>query len=124
MSLSTQPLYSRALGAATGSGTSGVLPTPYVELARLDINVTALTGGTTPDITFSLQVLGADGVTWWTVWTGTPITAATVPPVGFNFGPDTATPLVFTGACRLVWTFGGAVAATSITFAASLVGRG
>lgn len=107
--------------AATGSGDSGQIDTTWVRSARLDWTIGTFTGGTTPNITLSLQVLGADGG-WYTVYTGTAITAPVVG-AGVNLAEDSANPVVFTKACRVVWTFGGAVAATSIALGLSLVGR-
>jgi hypothetical protein len=109
---------SRAPAAA--SNNSPAIDTTNVSMLRLDWNVVSFSGGTTPDLSFVVDVLGADGL-WYPVYTLTPLTAPAVG--GVNLGPATDTPAVLTRACRVRSVFGGAVVADSITFGVSLVGR-
>jgi hypothetical protein len=109
---------SRAPAAA--SNNSPAIDTTNVSLLRLDWNIVSFSGGTTPSLSFVVDVLGADGL-WYPVYTLTPVTAAEVD--GVNLGPATATPAVLTKAARVRSVFGGAVVADSIVYGLSLVGR-
>jgi len=114
-------ILSSASAPYTASGVTGPLPTYSVSELALDANVTVITGGTSPSITFYLDRLGADGV-WYRMWTSAGILVAGS--VSTSVDPDGgATNAVLTDACRFGWTFGGTVAATSITFSASVVVR-
>ena len=116
-------LYVHASGAETATGQSAAFDTTHITSAALDVNLTALTGGTAPTLTFSLQRLGADGV-WYTAWTQAAAMSATGP-ASFELGPSSpaAQLVIFTTQARLVWTFGGTAPPTSVAFSASLIGR-
>jgi len=114
-------ILSLASAAYTASGVTGPLPTASVTELAVDANVTTITGGTSPSITFYLDRLGADGV-WYRMWTSAAVIVAGS--VSTSVDPNGgATDAVLTDACRFGWTFGGTVAATSITFSASVVVR-
>lgn len=116
---SAQPVtvLNQASAAQTATGNSGSLNTSGVARLEIDINVTAATG-TSPSLTPSYQQQGADGV-WYTVWTGTAITAAGSQRT--SIGPGLANQAVVTSAGRLVWTITGTT--PSFTFSASIIGR-
>lgn len=113
-------LYARASSTASGSGNSGSLDTTNAERIAVDISVSSFTGGTAPTIRFSLERQAASGQ-WFQVWQGAVINTATQQSVAV--GPGADVPSVLTGAVRLVWTFGGTIQPTGVTFAAYVNGR-
>lgn len=117
---STATVLNQASAAQTGSGSTGSLSVGAYKELSVDVNVTALTGGTSPSIVFSFQRLGADGI-WYTIYTGTAITAAGAQSTTIGVGAVTNSG--FGGTVRLVWTFAGTIIATSITFSASIIGK-
>lgn len=121
----------QAEAPATASGTSAVFDPSKCSVFALDITVTAFVGGTTPNITFALERLGADEI-WYRVWQAVAITAAGA--VSYNFSPGAVVTAaaandagsdhaVLTSQARLAWTFGGGVVATSTDFSYSLIGK-
>ncbi len=107
--------------AARATYSSGALTLPYYNniVLNLDINVTALTGGTSPTVKFTVSRVGADGVNY-VIYNPTALSAAGVfsQSIGMG-GQTTADPgdliqidMVVTGA------------PTSITFSLSLKARG
>lgn len=112
--------------AYTSANTGTAFSTSNITYLAVDMNVTALTGGTSPAVNFFLQRLGADGV-WYLVSSLPAI--STVSTVTFDVGPGFASTglpngtqhAVFTTQARFGWTFTGAP--TSVTFSASVVGR-
>jgi len=113
-------LYGLPVAVRTAAPTPFAVDTTNVSLLRLDWNVVAFNGGTTPNITFVVDILGADGI-WYPAYTTAAITGAVVS--GVNLGPATATPVVLTKQARVRTVYGGAVVATDVTFGLSLVGR-
>lgn len=113
-------LYGLALSARAAAPAPVAFDTTSVPLLRLDWNVAAFNGGTTPNITFVVDILGADGI-WYPAYTTAAISAPAI--AGVNLGPATATPVVLTKQARVRSVYGGAVVATDITFGLSLVGR-
>jgi hypothetical protein len=104
--------------AARATYTSGALAVgQYIELA-FDIKVTALTGGTSPTVTFKLSRIGADGQLYQ-LYLPTAISAAGsfTASIGSglttnsSFGNSVQVDMVLTGA------------PTSITFSGSLIGK-
>lgn len=96
----------------------GVLPidTRLTSALGVDINVTALTGGASPSITFILQRQNGDG-TWVAIWSpaaiaATGVTSANVSP----YNPTAAQNAVLGSAAQLLWRFTGATPPTSVTF--------
>jgi hypothetical protein len=120
MTTASSPLYARGLSASTASGDSGSLDTTWLNSLRLDYNVTAFTNGTTPSITFTVEVLGANGL-WYAAYTTAAITATGAGTR--SIGPGLDTPGMLTAAARVRWAFGGAVVADSITFSLAVSGR-
>lgn len=116
----SQPLFSRSVTLTENPGSTGTIDTVRTLYAALDINLAAITGGTSPTVTFSLSRRGTNGL-WYPVWTGSALTAPGT--TSINLGPDTATPAVFTDACRIDWAFGGVAPPASVTFGLSLAGR-
>lgn len=117
--------------AVTGNGDSGAIDTTRISYAGLDINVTAITGGTSPTITFFVERQGGDG-NWYQVLSTSGITGALTVSVDISPGltgayaapPGSAQQhAVFTKTARVRWAFGGSVAPTSVAFTASFVGR-
>lgn len=125
-------IFKRLLGAATASGDSGALDTTWVEALAVDINITAITGGVTPNITFTLDRLGADGIWYSPVTTGiiaatgkASIDLASALGIAIVAAPLTsgAQHMVLGNTTRLSWVFGGGTPPTSVTFSASIIGR-
>lgn len=109
--------------AATGSGVSDVFSTRNVRAAALDITVAAITGGTTPSITFAVDRLGGDDI-WYQVYATAALTAVGAVSASLGLGHATAAnDIVFTESARVRWTFGGAVVADSINFSGSFYGK-
>lgn len=84
-------------------------------LLLLDINLTAL-GGTSPTIQFFWERLGADG-TWYTIWSGSSLSAATKVSTSIGLGMETDIPIGRAG--RLRWTMGGTGFAGDVNGAAN-----
>jgi hypothetical protein len=90
----------------------------YTDLA-LDINVTLITGGTAPTVTFKLTRIGADGVLYQlylpSAQSATPVSFSTSIGAGLlvnsSFGSQVQLDMIVTGA------------PTSVTFSASLIGK-
>lgn len=108
-------LWSQQSTAVAGSGNSGQIGAFNVASIRFDANVTALTGGASPSVTFAVDILGADGI-WYQVWQGTAIT--TPGTQSQSIGPGLQTNQLVPDSIRVRWTFAGAP--TSITFSASV----
>ena len=110
-----------SLARATYS--SGPLPTLqsgfYLQLINLDITVTALTGGTSPTVTFKVSRLGADGLLY-AVYTPTALSAPGVFSQSIGYGCQTNIDLGDTFQLDMVLTG----APTSITFSGSVKGKG
>lgn len=126
-------LFKRLLSAATASGSSGPFDTTWIDAMAVDINITAITGGVTPSITFTLERLGADGIWYTPVSTGAitvtgkvSIDVASMLGIAIVAAPLTsaAQHLVLGQTTRLSWTFGGGTPPDSVTFSASIIGRG
>lgn len=124
-------LWSYTGAAVTGNGDSGSIDTTRISSAGLDINVTAINGGTTPNIVFFLERQGGDG-NWYQILTTGNVTTALTVSVDISPGltgsyqapPSSAQQhAVFTKAARVRWTLGGGVPPTSVAFTASFVGR-
>lgn len=107
--------------AARATYSSGPVALPYYSDMVLDVdfNVTALTGGTSPTVTFKVSRVGADGILYQ-LWLPAAISAAGVFSQSIGVGAQTnADPgdsiqidMVLTGA------------PTSITFSGSVKARG
>ena len=104
---------------ARATYSSGQVPTitasGQVQLLGVDINVTALTGGTSPTVTFKLSRVGADGVLYQ-VWQPTAISAAGV--FSTTIGPGCVINADLGDLFQLDMVVTGAP--TSVTFSASL----
>lgn len=82
----------------------------------VDINVTALTGGASPSITFILQRQMGDG-TWANIWSPAAIAATGVTSANISpYNPTAAQNAVLGPATQLLWKFTGATPPTSVTF--------
>ncbi len=124
-------LWSYTGAAVTGNGDSGPIDTTRVSMVAFDLNVTALTGGTSPTVTFFVERQGADS-NWYQVLSTSGITGALTVSVDISPGltgtysapPGSAQQhAVLSKAARVRWLFGGTVAPTSVAFTASFVGR-
>lgn len=110
----------RASAAEVAGANSGALVTTNVSRIAVDINLTALTGGTAPTVTFFLDRQGLDGI-WYQVWSsGAKSTAATI---STSVGDGCTVSEVIGASVRLRWVFGGTVNPTSVTFSAGILGR-
>lgn len=106
--------------------------TRFVDSIALDITVASFTGGTAPTITFFVDRLGADGITWSQVWTSGAISAAPssiavdLGRFGMTYAAGTVTGqhVIFTTSARLRWAWGGSANPTAVTWYASAIGRG
>lgn len=103
--------------AARATYTSGPLSVDDLSELAIDFNVTALTGGTTPTVTFKISRVGADGVLYQ-LEQATALSVAGV--ISYNvgagldnksFGTQVQVDMVVTGA------------PTSITFSGSMIGK-
>lgn len=95
-------------------------PLSAAEITELfiDINVTAVSGTSTPTLVPSWQRLGADGV-YYPVWTGTGITATGITSVDIGPGLTIAKSAGIQG--KLAWLITGTN--PSFTFSASIQGK-
>jgi hypothetical protein len=120
--------FSQPSTAVTANGASPVLDSSLWRAARIDLNVSAFTGGTAPTVTFSLVNIGQDGIAY-PIWTSAAIAAAASVSVDladslaatYVAGTTTMQHAVFGMKTQLQWSFAGAP--TSITFSANLYGR-
>jgi hypothetical protein len=126
----TSALYSHPL-ASDNTQTFVAFDTRFIQSIALDLAVSAFTGGTTPTITFFVDRLGADGITWTQAWTSGAINAAStvyvdLGPYSLTYaaGSVTAQHFVPTGTARLRWAWGGGANPTAVTWSASVIGRG
>lgn len=110
----------RASAVEPAAGNSGTLNTTNVNRIAVDVNLTALTGGTAPTVTFFLDRQGLDG-TWYQVWSSGAKSAPAA--VSTSVGDGCTVSEVIGAAVRLRWTFGGTVNPTSVTFSVSILGR-
>ena len=105
--------------SARATYTSGQLPTTtangQIQVLAVDINVTALTGGVSPTVTFKLSRVGADGVLYQ-VWLPTALSAPGV--LSTTIGPGCVVNADLGDLFQLDMVVTGAP--TSITFSASL----
>lgn len=117
--------------AVTASGDSGSFDTSHITSAAFDLTVSAITGGTSPTVTFLVERLGADGA-WYQILSTSGITGALVVSVDISpalTGSYSAPPgsaqqhAVFSQTGRVRWVFGGSVPPTSVSFSASFIGR-
>jgi hypothetical protein len=105
--------------AQTANGNAaGLAVGPFCELA-VDINITA-SSGTSPTIQFFVDRLGADGTTYFTIWSSSVInTSPTV--VSTAIGAGLSVAQSFGAMARFRWVVTGTT--PSFTFSASIVGK-
>jgi hypothetical protein len=108
--------------AARATYSSGQLSTQQggfqIQSINVDINVTALTGGTTPTVTFKVSRVGADGVLYQ-VWQPTALSAAGV--LSQSIGPGEQSNEDLGALFQIDMVVTGAP--TSITFSMSVEGK-
>lgn len=107
-------------GSATGTATSPNISTTTVGTVTVDINLTAIVGGTAGTITYFIDRLGADGI-WYRMYTSSAFTAPGV--ISTTLGPGNVVNTMLTTALRYGIIFGGTVVPTSANFSISFVGR-
>ena len=109
--------------AARATYSSGPLPTQQggfiLQAINLDISVTALTGGTTPTVTFKVSRVEPDGVLY-AVYNPTALSAAGT--FSQSIGPGEQTNVDLGDQFQLDMVVTGAP--TSITFSATVKGKG
>lgn len=108
-------LASAARAAYSSGQLSTQTPNGQIQILNVDINVTALTGGTSPTVTFKVSRVGADGVLYQ-VWQPTAISAAGT--FSTTIGANCATNSDLGDLFQIDMVVTGAP--TSITFSASL----
>lgn len=96
------------------------LSTVTVATLAFDYTISGTSGGTSANITFSVDRLGVDGK-YYRVYTGTPLTAAGSGSATIGLGATTNAML--TSICAVNVIFGGTIGFTGIVYSASLVGR-
>lgn len=108
-------------GVALDATAGGVIPinTQFASALGIDINVTAITGGASPTITFFVERIDGYGAPF-AIWSPTAVAApgklsANISP----YNPTAAQNAVLGTACQLRWTFGGATPPTSVTWSAT-----
>lgn len=105
--------------AARATYSSGQLSTTTqygeIQILNVDINVTALTGGTSPTVTFKVSRVGADGILYQ-AWLPTALSAAGV--LSTTIGQSCATNVDLGDLFQIDMVVTGAP--TSITFSMSL----
>lgn len=119
-------LISLPSAARTTPNTGTLFSTASVNYLAVDVTITAFTGGSAPTITFFVNRIGSDGVSY-NVWTGAAKNSAGA--FSVDLGPGFATAAdpngsqhaVFTAQATFGWTISGNP--TSVTFSASVVGR-
>lgn len=124
-------LYLHPLASDNTQGPPVLLDTRFIDSIALDLNVSAFTGGTAPTITFFVDRLGADGITWTQVWTSGAISSTGAIAVdlgrfGMTYAAGTVTGqhVIFSTSARLRWAWGGSANPTAVTWYASAIGRG
>ena len=108
-------LHTRTAAAVTATGTDTAVSHSAKHVV-VDLRVSAVSG-TSPSLTPRLERLGSDG-NWYTIWTGTAMTA--VGNQSANIGPGLTTAVLPVGQVRLAWTVTGTT--PSLTLAASIQG--
>lgn len=124
-------LYSHSASVTDATASASIaLDTRFVDSIALDLNVVAFVAGTAPTISYFIDRQGADG-TWYQVWTSGALAATGIVSVDigrhamtYAAGSVTAAHAIFTNNARFRWAFGGTANPTSVTWSASLVGRG
>lgn len=111
-------------GAAAANGTSTEFNCQFHKILAVDINVTTLSGGTAPTLTFHYERKGADG-TWYRVTDITAALAATGA-VSRSIGETLTTGanaygIALGSQVRLAWTAGGIHGTTAFTL--SVIGK-
>ena len=119
MSGDVLPIHSGAAAETNASG-SIAIDTRNATALGVDINVTAITGGASPTITFILERIDGYG-TPFAIWSPAAINATgkTTANIG-PYNPTAAQNAVLSNACQLRWVFGGATPPTSVTFSATV----
>lgn len=109
----------QASAAQTANGNAaGLAVGAFSELA-VDINVTA-SSGTSPTLQFFVDRLGADGATYFTIWSSSVInTSPTV--VSTSIGAGLSVTQSFGQTARFRWVITGTT--PSFTFVASIIGK-
>lgn len=115
---------------AAASGDSGPIDTDLWHAAAVDITVSAINGGVTPNITFTLSRLGADGFPYL-LWSSGAITANGTISVSLSDAissdytavTNNLQGAVFAKKAVLAWSFGGGTPPTSVAFSATVTGR-
>lgn len=108
----------------TATADGGVVVTQGLERAQsavLLVALTALTGGTDPEVVFKLQI-GDEAGNWFDLASAT-VTLDAIGLGQIHVGPFGAAPAVLSGRIRIAWDLAGTVAPTSVTFQATLYGR-
>lgn len=124
MATNPVPILTIPSAAVTTSGDSLILngdnPLSVAEITELfiDIDVTAVSGTSTPTLVPSWQRLGSDGI-YYPVWTGTGITATGLTSVDIGPGLTIAKSAGIQG--KFAWLITGTN--PSFTFSASIQGK-
>jgi hypothetical protein len=108
----------QASAAQTANGNaSGLAVGAFTEIA-IDANITAITG-TSPTIQFFIDRLGADGATYFNIWSSSAISAVSA--LSTSIGAGLAVTQSFGSIIRFRWVVGGT--SPSFTFSASIIGK-
>lgn len=114
-------MWQQSAAAATVAGNSGVVSEGMDRAASLAllVSLTALTGGTAPTVTFSLDMADAFGV-WHSLGS---VVLDAVEAGQLHVGQFGASPVVLTDQVRVSWALGGTAPPTSFGYKATLFGR-
>ncbi|SRR6266540_3849947 len=113
----TQPtpvtVYTEATTARTTSSQTGTLTWPAgVTRAFVGVNLTALTGGTTPTVTVNIQQMDANG-NWITIASTAALNAVGVAQLSVGQGHTAGAVVLSGGSFRISWTVTGGPATCS-----------
>lgn len=104
-----------------GSGNTADLAVGAYDELAVDVNFTVNSG--TPSVTFTLSRKGADGTTYYPIYTTSAITTSgkTSLHVGPGMSGTGAVPVSFGGILQISWTIGGT--SPNVNFTLSVVGK-
>lgn len=118
-------LYSQDAAMQTANGDSGNISWSNIKTLAIDVYITDRQG-TSPTLTVTAYRLGADGVTYFPMWTIGPIDVsnANVTPIpeSVSIGPGCTYPLEIGDSGKIGWAIGGS-ATPGAKFSISCIGK-
>lgn len=118
----TTPVLNLASASQALPYTGADLPVSSLKELAIGINLTAMTGGTAPTVTFFITSKGLDGI-YYTIYTGGANPGAASLPLSLGMGANSPGGVAFGSVIRLNAVGGGTIAPTAATFSASIIGK-